>query len=90
MSIAEKEHIWRISKKWVDDDIEEEEIEEREVSSMSSEAPPEPTEEMVPKRLYDKLLNEMENLKIQHKAELEQMVPKPWYDEQLEENENLK
>ena len=64
MSIAEKEHIWRISKKWVDDDIEEEEIEEREVSSMSSEAPPEPTEEMVQKRLYDKLLNEMENLKI--------------------------
>ena len=63
MSIAEKEHIWRISKKWIDDDIEEE-VEVREVSSMSSdpEPPKEPLqeppqqEEMVPKRLYDALM----------------------------------
>ena len=56
MSIAEKEHIWRISKKWIDDDIEEE-VEVREVSSMSSDKPPpKEEEEMVPKRWYDELM----------------------------------
>jgi len=53
MSLAEKEHIWRLNKKWVCDDT------ESEVDEPPPPEQPSPSEEMVPKRLYDELLRQI-------------------------------
>ena len=72
MSLAEKEHIWRICKKWVNDDVDEEpSVEEKSESSVEEvqPPPPEPQEEMVPKRLYDEQLRHIALLKQEHEKE---------------------
>jgi len=70
MSIAEKEHVWRIGKKW-DNEGELEHVDE----SISDQ------EEMVPKKLYDNLLKSFRKLEKQHKLQLELMVQRSLYEE---------
>ena len=82
--MAEKEHIWRLSKKWVKDEVCDEPVHcDEQYSSRSNCSDPECchsshslkkpvcTEEMVPKRLYDELLSEMAGLRKAYREEFE-------------------